>query len=246
MGGLDVRVAGAVADPGTLAQVADDPLVIVRAGAISTAGLASIAVAHPSTHFALAGASAQGLPLANVAGLVIRDDQVAFLAGAVAGLVAADAGTPQARVAWIGSAATTTAAAFRRGVGETSRTAVVIDEPPGSTPASCKEAALGAVGQGVVAIVAPRGLCAEAAVEGAHEQNVIALRMSDFELVQTAAAQIAHDAVAGIYHGGEDVVFGAKSGAIGIGYLDPRISSTTAVRARAAAQELAAGLPPKG
>jgi hypothetical protein len=41
-------------------------------------------------------------------------------------------------------------------------------------------------------------------------------------------------------------VFGAASGAIGIRRLDPLISPATAVRARAAAEELASGLRPTG
>jgi hypothetical protein len=65
-------------------------------------------------------------------------------------------------------------------------------------------------------------------------------------LPDVPATQVARDAVGGVYHGGEDLVFGAASGAVGIRRLDPRISPTTAVRARAAAQELASGRPPSG
>jgi len=41
-------------------------------------------------------------------------------------------------------------------------------------------------------------------------------------------------------------VFGARSGAIAVRTLDPRISPQVAVRARAAAQQLANGLRPTG
>jgi hypothetical protein len=54
------------------------------------------------------------------------------------------------------------------------------------------------------------------------------------------------DAVAGVYRGGEDIVFGASSGAIGVRHLDPRVSADIAVRARTAAQQLAGGLRPSG
>jgi hypothetical protein len=52
--------------------------------------------------------------------------------------------------------------------------------------------------------------------------------------------------VAGVFRGGEDIVFGASSGAIGVRQLDPRISADIAVRARAAAQQLSSGLRPSG
>jgi hypothetical protein len=61
-----------------------------------------------------------------------------------------------------------------------------------------------------------------------------------------AAAVVVRDAVAGVFHGGEDLVFGAGSGAIGVRRLDPLISPATAARARAAAEELASGLRPTG
>jgi len=69
------------------------------------------------------------------------------------------------------------------------------------------------------------------------------LELGDFEFPNVVANLIARDAVAGVYHGGEDVLFGAGSGAIGVGTLDPRISVATVTRARAAAQELASSAP---
>jgi hypothetical protein len=49
-----------------------------------------------------------------------------------------------------------------------------------------------------------------------------------------------------VFRGGEDLVFGASSGAIGVQHLDPRISPDIVARARVAAQQLAAGLRPSG
>ena len=90
------------------------------------------------------------------------------------------------------------------------------------------------------------GACAEAAIAGAHQQNRVGLRMSDFEFPDVAADAVVRDAVSGVYHGGEDLVFGASSGAVGIRRLDPRIPSALVLRARAAAQELANGLHASG
>ena len=96
-------------------------------------------------------------------------------------------------------------------------------------------------------VMARGGLCAEAAFAGAHQQNDVGLRaLATSSCPTVAAAQIVRDAVQGIYHGGEDLVFGAASGAIAVRSLDPRISPTIAVRARAAAQQLASGRSPTG
>jgi basic membrane lipoprotein Med (substrate-binding protein (PBP1-ABC) superfamily) len=81
-------------------------------------------------------------------------------------------------------------------------------------------------------------------VAGAHQQNQVGLSLSDFELPDVAAAQIVREAVAGVFHGGEDIVFGAATGAIGVNRLDPRISAATAIAARTAAQDVASGLRP--
>ncbi len=89
--------------------------------------------------------------------------------------------------------------------------------------------------------MAHRGTCADAVVAAAHQQNLPALRIDDFELPSVAAEFVARDALAGVYRGNEDLVFGAASGAIGIRALDPRISVAAAAQARAAAQRLASG-----
>jgi hypothetical protein len=103
-----------------------------------------------------------------------------------------------------------------------------------------------AIGRGAVALMAHRGLCADATVAGAHQPNDVGLRTSDFELANVPVGVLVRDAQNGLYHGGEDLVFGAASGAIGVGHLDRRISGEAGVRARAAAQQMANGLRPSG
>ena len=94
--------------------------------------------------------------------------------------------------------------------------------------------------------MAHNGLCADAAVEGAHQQNDVGLRVSDFELLNVPVGVLVRDAQRGVYHGGEDLVFGAASGAIGVARLDRRISGAAGIRARTAAQQMANGLRPSG
>jgi hypothetical protein len=246
VGPIDINVRGAVMQHGPLAGVASDRLVIVSARSPAAGALPAAAAANPQTHYVLVGASARGQRLPNLAGLVIRHDQAARLGGVVAGLVVLDESGTHPRVAWIGPQDQPLATAFARGVHDIAPTAVVLRQWSADRPAACKEAALEAVGRGAILVMAHGGLCADAAFAGVHQQNGFGLRLSDFELPEVPAAQIVRDAVQGIYHGGEDLVFDAGSGAIAVRSLDPRISPTIAVRARAAAQQLASGRLPTG
>ena len=231
-------VVGAVLEHGSLAQVADDALVVVDAGTRAASHLQAAALAHPSTHFALVGAHSPDLHLDNVAGLVIRDDEAARLAGIVAGVVAADEGVEQPRVGWAGPEQPALAAAFGRGVHQVDPRAQILHAWSRQVPAACKEAALAIVQRGAVAVLSPHGNCALAATAGAHEQNVVALELDQFEVPSVPALQVVRDAVAGVYHGGEDIVFGARSGAVAIGALDPRVSPDEAIRARTLSSSL--------
>jgi basic membrane lipoprotein Med (substrate-binding protein (PBP1-ABC) superfamily) len=240
-------VAGAVLEHGTLDQVAGDPLVLVPAGTPAAARLAEVAAANPSTHFALVGGSARDLRLRNVAGLVIPDDQAARLAGIVAGVVAADLGVAQPSVAWAGRQQPALLGAFGRGVHAVDGSAVILHAWTRDVPASCKEGALAVIQRGAAVVAAPHGNCALAAASGAHEQDVPALSLDDFQVRSVPAAQVVRDAVNGLFHGGEDLVFGTASGAVAVdGGLDPRITPDEAIRARTAAGEAASGVAPSG
>lgn len=246
VGPLQASVPGALIQHGSLKQVVDDPLVVVAATDPAAASVPVVAVSHPATHFALAGASAKQLKLPNVAGLVIPDIPAALLAGVVAGLTATDEGGEATTVAWVGPKEKPLAYAFARGVRDVAPAAVVLRVWSSNDPASCKEAALSAIGDGATVVAAHGGKCAAAAADGAHEQNQPALELSDFELLDVPTEQVVRDAVGGLYHGHEDLIFGATSGALGIGKLDPLISAATAVRARTAAQQLTSGFRPSG
>ena len=246
VGPLSVAVPGVATEHGTLAQVSHNALVLADASTVDVARIAAFADAHPATHVALVGASTKGFHRSNLVGLVLRDQQAARLAGVVAGFIAAEQGGTQARVAWVGPQERVLASAYAGGVHESLPTAAVLYAWSERIPARCKEAALGAIARGAAVVTAHGGLCADAVAVAAHQQNHIALSVSGFELPGIPAAILVRDALGGVYHGGEDLVFGATSGAIGIRLLDPRISMATALRARAAAQELASGLPPSG
>lgn len=239
VGPLRLDVPGIVPRQETLASIADDPLVLVDAQTAGPAAVAALARAHPTIHFALVGASVKGEHTPNLAGLVLKEDDAAYLAGVTAGLSAAESGA-SARVAWVGPEERALAAAFGRGVHAAAPDVAVLHQWSRSVPARCKEAALTGLDRSAVVVMAHGGLCAAAAAAAAHEQNVPALDLGDFMLPAVAAGLVAREAVSGVFHGG-DVVFGPQTGAIGVGALDRRISATAVAGARSAAQDLASG-----
>jgi basic membrane lipoprotein Med (substrate-binding protein (PBP1-ABC) superfamily) len=239
VGPLKIDVPGIVPRRETLARIVDDPLVVVDSRAASPAAVAAVAREHPAIHFAVVGASVKGQHAPNLAGLVLKQDDAAYLAGVTAGLSAAETG-PSARVAWVGPEERALAAAFGRGVRAAAPGVAVLHQWSRSVPARCKEAALTGLGRSAVVVMAHGGLCAAAAASAAHEQNVPALALGDFLFPAVAAGLVTREAVSGVFHSG-DVVFGAETGAVGVGKLDPRISATAITGARAAAQDLASG-----
>jgi basic membrane lipoprotein Med (substrate-binding protein (PBP1-ABC) superfamily) len=246
VGPLRLAVAGVGVRRGDLASVAGEPLVLVDAGVASVDAVAASARAHPDSQFAMVGASARAQDVPNLAGIVFEQGKAAYLAGVTAGLAAADEGGGDPRVAWVGPEERGLVAAFGRGVRAAAPGVAVLHQGSLPVPARCKEAALTALERDAVVVFAQRGLCAAAAAAAAHEQNRPALRLRDFLLPDVAAATVAREAANGIFHGGEDVVFGPATGAVGIRALDPRISVSTAAQARAAAQELAGGVARAG
>jgi len=239
VGPLTIDVPGIVPRHETLTHIADDPLVVVDAHTAAPDVVAAVARAHPTIHFALVGASVKGQHAPNLAGVVLKEDDAAYLAGVTAGLAAAETGA-SARVAWVGPEERALAAAFGRGVHAAAPGVAVLHQWSRSVPARCKEAALTGLGRSAVVVMAHRGLCAAAAASAAHEQNMPALALGNFMFPAIAAGLVAREAVSGVFHSG-DVVFGPRTGAIGVGTLDPLISPTAVAGARAAAQDLASG-----
>jgi basic membrane protein A len=201
----------------------------------------AIARAHPSAHFVLVGRSYEGVHAPNVAGVLFRDDEAAYLAGVVAALVTAEEGALDAEVAWVGGARPALVRAFARGAHAVDRGVTVARTWSVPDPTLCKEAAITAIGRGAGVIFTGRGGCAEGALAAARDQNAVGLALGDFEQASVAVDRLVDDARNGLYHDGENVVFGAATGAVGIGRLDRRISPDVVAQARLTAQELASG-----
>jgi len=209
-------------------------------------GVAALVRRHPNVHFVLVGRSYKEAPGANVAGILFREDEAAYLAGVVAGLVTTREGAVGADVAWVGGKRKAVADAFERGVRAVDGRAAVIRAWTGADATHCKEAALDAIGRGASVVLAGRGRCAEGALAGAVDQNAVGLTLGDFERPSIAVDQFVRDAREGLYHGGENVIFGTKTGAVGVRRLDARVPPDAVAEARMVEQELAAGLRSAG
>jgi basic membrane lipoprotein Med (substrate-binding protein (PBP1-ABC) superfamily) len=241
VGPLEVSVPGAIVTHRSLRAARNQSLVLVAASSPAAAEVPAEAAAHPSTHYVIVGASAADQRLPNLAGAVLRDDQAARLGGIAAGLSAEEQTSRSPSVAWVGPRDPAAVAGYVAGVRAVAPGTTILRAWSSPRPASCKESALGAIQSGATAVMAARGLCAAAAVDGAHERNLPGLALSDFELPDVVAASIARNAVRGVFYGREDLIFGAASGAIGVRRLDPLFSDSVSSRTRAAAQQLASG-----
>ena len=240
-GPLSVSVPGVHVEYGPAERVADDQLVLISAAAPAAARIATLATEHPTTLFVLVDAPAHPPTQGNVEGLVLPEDEAALLAGILAAATVQGEATQTARVGWAGPVERSLLAAFTRGVHDVDGRVQVLHAWSSHVPAACKEAGLSLVDAGASVVVAHGGICAEAVADAAHEQDLPALRLSDFELPSVAATTVVRDAAAGMTHGGENVVFGIATGALGIGTVDPRIPTATVVRARTIAATLVHG-----
>jgi len=244
VGPLQVTVPGVKVVHGSLRTLAGLPLVLVSSSRTGAKTLAAVARREPRGHYALVGGSTEAERQPNLAGLVFREDQAARLAGLVAGHVVSDNAGASPRVAWIGPQERSLAAGATRGLHSVVPDATMLRQWTSRVPARCKEGALAAISRGATVLIAHGGLCGEAVANAAHEQGLVGLQLGDFELPSVAANWVASEAEHGIYHGDGDVVFGLRSGALGVGRLDPAIPAAVAVQARAAVQELVGGLAP--
>jgi basic membrane lipoprotein Med (substrate-binding protein (PBP1-ABC) superfamily) len=247
------RVAAAQTDPGARAVdvviLGDRSLTAARLDAAdlvvvpwNARRVAATVRRHPSVHFVLVGRSYEEAPGPNVAGILFREDEAAYLAGVVAGLVTAREGAVGADVAWVGGKRKAVADAFERGVHSVDGGAAVIRAWAENDATLCKEAALDAIARGASVILTGRGRCADGALAGAADQNAVGLTLDDFERRSVAVDQFVRDARDGRYHGGENVVFGTSTGAVGVGRLGSRVPPDAVAQARMVEQELAAGL----
>src|SRR5579884_4388550 len=182
IGALQVSAAGAATTPISPSDAGSYRLVVVAPGALVAPEVRGLARSHPATQFAVVGQSVAGARERNLTGVVLRDDQAAFLGGVVAGLVVRDETSVGGRAAWVGPEERRLAGAFARGVDDVAPGVVVLRVWSPGDPASCKEAALAAIDRGALAVMAHGGACAAAAAAGAHAQNQPAFELSDFEL----------------------------------------------------------------
>src|SRR5205085_10643122 len=105
----------------------------------------------------------------NVAGLLFREDEAAYLAGVVGGLVATESSSLDATVAWVGTRRPRIADAFARGAADVDARVRVLDVWSAPAAARCKESSLDAIARGARVVFAGTGACAEGALAGAQD-----------------------------------------------------------------------------
>ena len=171
VGPLEARAPGAIVERGRLGDLAGDRLVLVSAASSAvgrSGGCRRRASGDALRARRRVGGGQQGSP--NLAGIVLRHDQAARLGGVVAGLIVADEGARQPRVAWVGPRSGRSQTP-RRGRPHIAPAAIVLRQWSADRPAACKESALEVIPRGATVVRHAVGLCAEAAIAGAHQQN---------------------------------------------------------------------------
>ena len=224
---------------GRLASVQRFPLVLVASGAATAQAVADAAAANPGSHFALVGASVKKVKQPNLAASCFASRRRHCSAGCSRAMSLPPRTSSDPVVAWVGPAGPGLVRSFIRGVHRVDGGASVLVAHSSRSRRTARNPLCRVLQRGAVFVMAWRGLCAAAVADAAAEQNQIAASVRDFELPNAAVDAVVREALSGRYSGGEDVIFGFTTGAIGVGRLDPHVPASVAVKVRGAAQALA-------
>ena len=133
-------------------------------------------------------------------------------------------GGREARIAWVGPQELRSPTAFTARRHGTSNPGTIVLRAWSSDLPPCKEAALGAIARGAVVVMAHGGIAPMRRLPARTSRTSVGASALGLRAAGVPSGPVVRDAVAGVYRGGEDIVFGAASGAIGVRQLDPRIS----------------------
>jgi basic membrane protein A len=218
--------------------------------------VAAVAAQEPKTHFALIDASHGDAPAPNVRGLRFADEQAGYLAGYLAGLVLADEGGRDPAASLVGGRAAERIdrplAGFRAGVRAAApETRVLLGYADSlDDPAACKQLALRHIARGARVVFAVADDCTSGALEAAEEKNVRAVgAAADADHVLATPVKNADVAVLdtirrvrlGTFSGGEDTVYDASSGGVGLGEIDDTLPTALVMRVKRVEADLAFG-----
>ena len=235
---------------------------VIAVGFLMASALEKVAVRYPDTNFAIIDSSQADMKSKpkNVRGLLFKEQEVGYLVGYLAGLIAkAEAGAKQV----IGSVgglkippvdryiAGYQAGAKKANPGITTLNAYSQDFVD---QAKCKELALDQIARGAHVIFQVAGQCGLGALSAAQEKNARGIGVdadqaylgehvatSALKKVDVAVFQTVQEVVDGGFNGGEDTVFDVASGGVGIGVISPTVPRTAVAEVKRVQMEIADG-----
>ena len=263
--GVDGRVLSSKA-PGdyvpnlsTLARQHYD--LVIGVGFLMADALDTVARRFPKTSFAIVDYSQGDLKHtpANVEGLLFREQEAGYLVGYLAGLLEKQEGGDQ-RVASVGGVKIPPVdhyiAGFRAGAraADPDVTALNGYSQDFVDQAKCKEIALDEIARGADVVFQVAGQCGLGALDAAKDRNVWGIGVdadqaylgphiltSALKRVDIAVFKTIEQVQDGSFSGGEDTVFDAASGGVGIGRISPRVPATLVDQVHEVEQRLVEG-----
>lgn len=232
---------------------------IIGVGFTEIQALETVAKQFPHTHFAIVDVSnADEGHLANVEGLLFKEQEAGYLAGYAAGLVAKERGGHV--VSSVGGEKQPPVDRYIAGFQAGAKAA-----DPGITTLNgysqdfnaqqkCKEVALNQIQQGSVVVFQVAGGCGLGALDAAREQAVWGIGVdadqgylgtyvltSALKRVDTAVYQAIKDAVSGHFKGGKDAVYSIAQNGVGIGKFSAKAPAGIAKKVEQVRKQIVAG-----
>jgi basic membrane protein A len=245
-----------------LAQAARDGAdLVISVGFDQANAVAKVAAKFPNTHFAIIDvdqSTLAGKPK-NVLGLLFREQQVGYLAGYLAGLVAKQQPGPDV-IGTVGGQKQPPVDRYIAGYQAGARKA-----DPGVTLlngysqdwvdiAKCKEIALNQIAQGSTIEFQVAGGCGLGALAAARQKHVWGIGVdadqsflgpqvltSAMKRVDTAVFLTIKDVKAGKFRGGRNAIFGLKDNGVGLGKISPQVPKKDIAAVHRIAQQIIAG-----
>ena len=250
-------------DPATaLASLAAErPRLVIAVGRAMAPAVDAVAARFPDTNFAIVDVSQQALARRppNVEGIVFKDEEGAFLAGYLAGLVTRQESGPVQTIGAVGGkrlpAIQRAISAYRAGARVANRRVevAIAYSQTFTDPAKCKELALAQIANGSAVEFAPARACGLGTLEAARERNVWAIASgydasglgpfvlgSSVKKADVAVLEVMRSVEEGRFATGQDVVFDVASGGVGLGRFSARAPAEVVTRSKALEQRLAA------
>lgn len=232
---------------------------VIAVGFTEIQALETVAKQFPKTHFAIVDVSnADEGHLANVEGLLFREQQVGYLAGYASGLAAKARGGRA--VSTVGGQKQPPVdryiAGFQAGAKAADPGIATLNaySQDFNNQAKCKEIALNQIAAGSVVVFQVAGGCGLGALDAAQEKGVWGVGVdadqgflgpyvltSAKKGVDTAVYLAIKDAVDGHFKGGQDAIYGLDQNGVGLGKFSPKAPKGIAAKVDKIRQEIVSG-----